>query len=138
VNTARPLKSQGIANSGEKYVVLGTILKFFREFDLCSLAMFEFVRSTGRGSDKIAKVWHERVVEKGYEDIRAEARCRTAEGIISGDNSGGIGLKRIKLVHPCRRLGVLIGEYVRNLGLLVFADAHSCSTGEAVTHRIVQ
>ena len=90
MNVARPLKGKGIADSGGKDVVLGIVLKLFREFDLCSLAVFEFVRSTGGGSDKIAKVWHERVVEKGYEDIRAEARCRAAEGVIPGDNSGSI------------------------------------------------
>jgi hypothetical protein len=119
-------------------VVLRIILKFFREFGLCSLAMFELVCSTGRGSDKIAKVWHERVIEKGYEDVGAKTRCRTAEGIVSGDDNWSIGLKRIKFVHPCCRLGVLISKYVRNLGLLVFADTRSCSTGEAVTHRIMQ
>jgi hypothetical protein len=137
VNVARPLKGKGIADSGREDVVLGIVLKLFREFGLCGLAVFEFVRSTGGGGDKIAKVWHERVVEKGYEDIRAEARCRAAEGVISGDNSGGILLKRVELVHPCRRLGMLIGEYVGDLGLLVFADAHSCSAGETVTHRVV-
>jgi hypothetical protein len=138
VNIARPLKGKGIADSGGKDVVFGIVLKLFREFDLCSLAVFEFVHSTGGGSDKIAKVWHERVVEKGYEDIRAEARCRATEGVIPGDNSGSIVLKRVELVHPCRRFGMLIGEYVRDLGLLVFADAHSCSAGEAITHRVVQ
>ena len=55
MNVARPLKGKGIADSGGKDVVLGIVLKLFREFDLCSLAVFEFVRSTGGGSDKIAR-----------------------------------------------------------------------------------
>ena len=132
------LKSEGIANPGRKYVMLGVVLQLLDEFGVCSLAVFEFVRSAGGGSDKITKVRRERIIEKGYENIRAEARSRAAKGVIPGYNSGGIMLKRVELVHPCSRLGMLIGEYVRDLGLLVFADAHSCSAGEAVTHRVVQ
>jgi hypothetical protein len=101
------LKSEGIANPGRKYVMFGVVLQLLDEFVVCSLAVFVFVYSSaGGGGDKIAEVWRERIIKKGYKDIRAEARCRAAKGIISGDDSRGIRLQGVEFMHPCGRLGI--------------------------------
>lgn len=44
---------------------------------LCSLAMSELVGSARGRSDKVAKIRIEGVINKGNEDVRAEAWCRS-------------------------------------------------------------
>jgi hypothetical protein len=63
------LKSEGIANPGRKYVMLGVVLQLLDEFGGCSLAVFEFVYSSaGGGGDKIAEVWEGRLGQHSRTD----------------------------------------------------------------------
>ncbi len=49
---------------------------------LCSLAMSELVGNAGRRGNEVAKIRIEGVVNKGNEDVRAEAWCRSTSSVL--------------------------------------------------------
>ncbi len=100
--------------------------------------MSELVGGARRRGDEIAKVRVERVVDKGNENIWAETWCRGAKGSVLMMYDGSRGLERIKFMHPCGGLGMLVSEDIRDLRIRVRADAFAGSACKAITHRVVK
>ena len=85
------LKSEGIANPGRKYVMLGVVLQLLDEFGVCSLAVFEFVYSSAAGGgDKIAEVWRERIIKKCHTKAIRISGLRLGAGRRRGSSLGMI------------------------------------------------
>ncbi len=119
-------------------MVPGIILQFVSKSNLSSFSVFEFVDEARRRGHKVAKIRAEWVIVKSNENVRAKAGSRTTKGIIPGNNDGRIGPEGVEVMYPSSRLSMFVGENVGHLSLWVFGNAVSSSTGETISHRVVE
>ena len=80
----------------------------------------------------------EGVIVEGDKNVGAETGSGASLGVVLKQNGGSIGQKRIELMHPGRGLSKLVCQNIRDLCSRVLADAFAGSTGETVSHSIVQ
>jgi hypothetical protein len=82
-------------------MVFVIVSKLRYKFVWCSLDMSELVGDARGRSDEVAKIRVEGVINKGNENVWAEAWCRSVMSSVLMVYNGSRGLERIKLMHPC-------------------------------------
>jgi hypothetical protein len=132
------LKGKRIANAAWIVMIFEIMSQLLDKLVLGSFSMSKLVRDTWRRSHKVAKVRIERIVDKGNENIWAQAWGRSSLSALFVQNNGCGGLERVKFVHPSSRLGVLVCQDVRHLRSSISTNAVACSSSKTIANRVVQ
>ena len=119
-------------------MMFGVMAEFLKEFFLSSFSVSEFVGGAWGRRDEITKIRVEGVINESYEDVRAEAGCSASMGTLIMRDDRSRRVERIKFMHPCSRLGMLVCKNVRDTGPRIGADTFASSASEAIAHRVVE
>ena len=131
------LKGKRVADTTWVFMMCGVVSKLLDELILSSLAMSKLVGGTWRRRNKVTKIRIEGIIDKGNENVRAQARGGYFLSTMIVKDSRCRGLEGVKLMHPSGRLGMFVCQDVCNLRRRIAADAAPCSACKAVADGIV-
>lgn len=138
MDVSRAFKGERVADTRWVFMMFEVMSQLQDILILSSLAMSKLVRGARRRRNKVSKVGIEGIVDKGNENVRAQARggCFLSAMIVS--NNGCRRLEGIEFIHPSGRLGMFVRQDVRDLRCRVATDAAPRSARKAITDRVVQ